>query len=393
MRDDTPPSESDRRRITTDPERIREWAEARNAVPVTVHADEGSGYSFARRDDLGADRETYTWEEFLERFGDEDLVFVYRGDEPTGEGLGEFDLVDRETALERAARDRSDLEDELRREGTVTTEVRAREGAETRSVERDALESEVVDTEIVDRELVGSELLDRTVVDTEFVGDDVVEVTADESRLETIEEVERYTVESRVADGDGERDDAQIDGTVLLEAVRRAILDGDVLSSEASVDEIVDRKLLRSEHMAGPLVRSELFEHRTAEERVDERIRRRFALEDTELLDSAVVDSDVLEGEFVDAAEYEATAADGVAELSEDDRGKDVVDERGEQVGIVTDVEGGVAYVDPEPGLTDRLKAKLNWLERDDDDRPLERGQLDEITDDELVVRRGLENE
>ncbi|MFU8867436.1 MAG: hypothetical protein ACNA7R_05895, partial [Natronococcus sp.] len=80
-------------------------------------------------------------------------------------------------------------------------------------------------------------------------------------------------------------------------------------------------------------------------------------------------------------------------DLSEDDEGKAVVDGRGERIGIVTGVEGGVAYVDPEPGLTDRLKAKLGWLERDDDDRPLERGQLDEITDDELVVRHGLEDE
>ncbi|MFU8869690.1 hypothetical protein, partial [Natronococcus sp.] len=281
MTDDAIPGEPDRQRMTTDPERIREWAEARDAVPVTVHADEGSGYSFARRDDLGADRETYTWDEFVERFRDDDRVFVYRGDEPASEGLGEFELVDRETALERAASERSDLEDELRRGGTVTTEIRAHEGAETRTVDRDAIESEVVDTELVERELVDAELLDRAVVDTEFVGDDVVEVTADESRLETIEEVERYTVESRVADGNSERGDARIDADAELEAVRRTILDGDVLGSDASTDGITDRKLRRSERTAGDLVRSELFERRTVEERLEERVRRRFALEET----------------------------------------------------------------------------------------------------------------
>ncbi|AGB37002.1 hypothetical protein [Natronococcus occultus] len=403
MADDTT-SDVRERRLTTDPERIREWAESRDAVPVSTHGGEGHGYSFARREELDADEDAAdAWAAFDERLRDDELVVLYRDGQPTNEPgeLGEFEVLEREGALKRASRERSELEDALRRGETVTTEVVESDvESESRVVERDTVESEVVDREIVDRELVESELLERAVVDTEFVGDDVVAVTADESRLETIAAVERYTVESEVVDVDIDRGEPRADS----ESVRRSVLEA--VPRWEDTAESVDRELARSEDVDGDgdFVRNELLERRTVEERVEERIRRRFALEDTEVLDSEVLDSDVLEGELVDPEEYETvdsragdaeTTATGepvpgtepiVRELDDDDVGKTVVDESDERIGIVTAVEGDTAYVDPEPGLADRLKAKLNWLERDDD-RPVRRSRIGDITDDELVVR------
>ncbi|WP_339104503.1 hypothetical protein [Haloterrigena salinisoli] len=435
--DEPSTGDSSQRRMTTDPERIKEWAEARDAVPVTIRDSEDHGHSFAHRDELGSDHEEYTWDEFIDRFEDEDLVFIYHEDEPTGEGLGHFELVEREQAFERADLGRSELEDQLREGETITTEIVETQVVETEVVERDTIESEVVDTEIAERHVVDSELLNREIVDTEFVTADEIEVITEESRLDTVEEVERYTVESRVVDVDVEQHDElesdKIETNIELESVQRSILESDVVHADVTADDVIEQGVIRSNRDEGAVVHSELLERRTVEEQIDERTRMIFTLEETELLDSEVVGSDVIEGEIIDVEEYgemETTAEAGATgagagaemgagtgaegagdstpdvevesetggstadagemgriELSEDDQGKDVVDETGEQIGIVAEVEGQTAYVDPEPGLTDRLKARMNWGGHDDEDYPIEASEINEITDSEVIVQ------
>ena len=51
--------------------------------------------------------------------------------------------------------------------------------------------------------------------------------------------------------------------------------------------------------------------------------------------------------------------------FSEDDEGKKVVDSHGHTVGIVEDVENGTAYVDPDPGVTEKVKSALGWTSED----------------------------
>lgn len=70
--------------------------------------------------------------------------------------------------------------------------------------------------------------------------------------------------------------------------------------------------------------------------------------------------------------------------LTETDEGKDVVDENGDKIGIVSSVRGGTAYVDPDPGLTDSLKSRLGWGDVDQDDYPLNDSQIQTVTDDEI---------
>ncbi|QLK25366.1 hypothetical protein HYG81_14925 [Natrinema zhouii] len=449
MADDMPaddPSTGDpsQRRMTTDPERIREWAEARDAVPVRVRDSEGHGHSFTRRDEMGEHHEEYTWDEFEERFDDDDLVFVYHEEEPTGEEMGFFEIVEREQAFERADLGRDELEDSLRSGETVTTEIVETQVVEREIVERDTIESEVIDTDLVEREVVDSELVDRDIVETEFVSDDMIEVTVDETHMDTIEEIERYIVESKVVDVDIEqdeeleRDDIRTD--IELESVQRSILESDVVRSNVTPDDVVQQEVIQSQRTEGDAVQSELLERRTIEEEVTERLRMRYMLEDTELIESEVLTSELLEGEIIDVDEYEsmgtgemetgtagttgdetmtsaesgttgtgvedegATASAGTdtgmgttdemaespaMELSQDDQGKDVVDESGQQIGMVAEVEGQTAYVDPEPGLTDRLKARMDWGGHGDDDYPVESSQILEITDDEVVIRSG----
>lgn len=70
--------------------------------------------------------------------------------------------------------------------------------------------------------------------------------------------------------------------------------------------------------------------------------------------------------------------------LTEEDEGKQVVDSNGEEIGIVTGVRGGTAYVDPDPGLAENLKSRLGWGEVDQDDYPLDDSQIETVTDDEI---------
>ncbi|WP_135366506.1 PRC-barrel domain containing protein [Halosimplex halophilum] len=75
--------------------------------------------------------------------------------------------------------------------------------------------------------------------------------------------------------------------------------------------------------------------------------------------------------------------ADGTT-LSDDDQGKPVVDDNGEKVGVVSDVRGGTAHVDPDPGVTDKVKSRLGWSDADADDYPLADDEIATVTDDEI---------
>jgi hypothetical protein len=73
-----------------------------------------------------------------------------------------------------------------------------------------------------------------------------------------------------------------------------------------------------------------------------------------------------------------------------DDVGKTVVDGDGDEVGIVSAVEHGTAYVDPDPGITTKLKTTLGWEETDDDAYPLQESAVETVTDDQIRLRSDL---
>lgn len=70
--------------------------------------------------------------------------------------------------------------------------------------------------------------------------------------------------------------------------------------------------------------------------------------------------------------------------FTDDDEGKKVVNDQGEDVGIIAGVEHGTAYVEPDPGMTDKIKSKLGWNERDEDTYPLQEESIESVTDDEV---------
>lgn len=79
------------------------------------------------------------------------------------------------------------------------------------------------------------------------------------------------------------------------------------------------------------------------------------------------------------------------AQFSDDDVGKRVVNSHGDEVGMVSTVEHGTAYVEPDPGLTDTIKAKLGWQGRDEDAYPLQEAAVGQVTDDEIHLTGDLD--
>ncbi|AQL42142.1 hypothetical protein BV210_05185 [Halorientalis sp. IM1011] len=72
-------------------------------------------------------------------------------------------------------------------------------------------------------------------------------------------------------------------------------------------------------------------------------------------------------------------------QITEDDVGTTVVDQNGDEVGIVSAVRYGTAYVDPDPDITTRLKTALGWEEVDEEDGyPLQEEAVETVTDDEI---------
>ena len=74
-----------------------------------------------------------------------------------------------------------------------------------------------------------------------------------------------------------------------------------------------------------------------------------------------------------------------------DDEGKKVINADGETVGMITEVEHGTAYVDANPGLGEKLMAKLGWSDRDDDDYPLQENSVSRVDDDGVHLKRTRE--
>lgn len=77
-------------------------------------------------------------------------------------------------------------------------------------------------------------------------------------------------------------------------------------------------------------------------------------------------------------------------QISEDDVGKDVVTADGDTVGIVSGYQHGTALVDPDPGITTKIKTALGWGETEEEDYPLQEERIASVTDDEIRLRSDL---
>ena len=76
-------------------------------------------------------------------------------------------------------------------------------------------------------------------------------------------------------------------------------------------------------------------------------------------------------------------------EFTEADEGASVFNADDEKIGIVAEIRDGTAYVEPEPSLTEELRAKLDWgsAETDEDAYPLRDDWVEVVEDDEILLR------
>ena len=77
-----------------------------------------------------------------------------------------------------------------------------------------------------------------------------------------------------------------------------------------------------------------------------------------------------------------------MATFTGDDEGKRVVNADGDEVGVIQEVRGGDAYVDPDPGMADTIKSKLGWGDADEETYQLDDSNVESITDDEVRLQR-----
>ncbi|USZ72521.1 hypothetical protein [Natronosalvus halobius] len=75
------------------------------------------------------------------------------------------------------------------------------------------------------------------------------------------------------------------------------------------------------------------------------------------------------------------------ARFTPEDVGKRVINEHGDDVGMVTDVDGATAYVEPDPGITDSIKAALSWGSPSDEAITLEESDVSDVTHTEVHLR------
>lgn len=75
-------------------------------------------------------------------------------------------------------------------------------------------------------------------------------------------------------------------------------------------------------------------------------------------------------------------------QFTDDDIGKRVVNADGDEVGMVAAVEHGTAHVEPDPGITDSIKATLGWSDSGEDTYPLQEEAVRRVTDDEIHLER-----
>ncbi|WP_336364016.1 hypothetical protein [Halalkalicoccus salilacus] len=97
--------------------------------------------------------------------------------------------------------------------------------------------------------------------------------------------------------------------------------------------------------------------------------------------------SDVTDGEPGRSERGAGTSPGAGADTTLDDaEGKTVVDHEGTTVGVVDEVDGETLYVEPDSGIADRISTMLGWGD-DDSDRSIDADQVDEVTDDSVVLK------
>jgi hypothetical protein len=223
------------------------------------------------------------------------------------------------------------------------------------------------------------------------------ELEVEEQWTVTREIFERFTVESRLEDTDITETDTIEDHDIDVSGLHRTIAGMGILESDLSPDEVMTHYDIDTEITADDRIHTYFDRARTVEDEVTGRRRLETEITGGELLELDVMHSEDIAAETVaddrtdrmEASSDESGESFGSPTVSDDEVGKTVIDANSGEVGTVmgVDEEQNLLYVEAHPGITDRIKAALNWGSVDDDDYPIKASQIEEITDDEIQLR------
>ncbi|WP_115865259.1 hypothetical protein [Halorussus litoreus] len=329
----------------------------------------------------------------------EDRVAIIEDSETTGwdEEVEEIDVTEHEYITVDV--------DETRE---VTRELVERRTVETRVVDRDVEETETVESETLESR-VDLEGVQRTILESDILG----------GQIPTEEVIEGGHVESEFSDDD----------TILTELYERRIVRDEVVDRKRLTFELVDEETVSSETIESVLVESMLVgSDAMGEDTEIEGIAIDRA--DTEVTDAGMATGhDTMTDEGVTASDDTMTATETTGtsseatmgdvestddtmadeamtddtmaasdetivegeeiQLDDHDVGKDVIDANDEQVGVVTEVDedDNVLYVDPHPGLAQRVKTRLGWEGHSEDAYSVTPDRIEMVGDDEIRLR------
>lgn len=390
---------------TTDGEEIRQWADEHDAVAVRHSGAADHGLTLVRERDVNSRMEELSWDEFGREMEENHLAFLY---------------IEGETADDHAFYDLIDRGRDILAEGEAEyTEVTRTKVIETEVVERDMVESEVVESEVAGTEVVDVDLLSRECHGCELEDDDTLVADIEEEKRVQMAVYEQDVIATRVVDTDVEETSTVTSDTVETETEEETIereeetdlVDEETVEREVEETDVVEREEVEADVVDTEAEEDVRVERKIIEATIREHYRVRADVFERELLDSETLDQEVVESELVEEAdvEYDETdietgvdeqivgdegvAADVDEERSTDigtdttsiddiDEGQTVYDARDEKVGLVTDVEDGLIYVDPHAGLGDRIKASLGWSGHDGDDYTIRVDQIETVDRD-----------
>ena len=98
---DDDPERAGRSLVTTSHEVIRQWADAHGGVPATAPGSEHGGHvgvlriAFPENSDRDSNLEQISWDDWFEKFDQENLAFLYQAQKSSGEDSTFFKLVNR----------------------------------------------------------------------------------------------------------------------------------------------------------------------------------------------------------------------------------------------------------------------------------------------------------
>jgi len=332
-------------------------------------------------------------------------------------------------------------------ESVVTEQI----GIESELVETDIVDQTITDVSLISRETTGCRLVkDRSVDAREWFsedrylahldatsGDEMTTMTepsdrewtemdddeaADypyhvESEVEetwgvTRELTERFTVESRITGSDVSEADRVEDHDIDTEGLHRSIVESGIIRGDRPVEDVLASCEIESSMSETNRVTTEFTRERVVEDEVLE-LSRLFAditggeraemrrLNTVELVDETEPMEEEMTAEPMDddtvaepmGAETTTQAGETIGDdepiqISENEKGKTVVDTNGEDIGTVdaVDVSGNRIYVDTNHGIGERIMSALGWGDTDDD-YPIPATEINRITDDTVELK------